>query len=419
MRIRCYRQLMELTEAQNQARLIFDNEQKHPTLNYRYVSSEWPEEMKYEHNPSYSPAGAGIIALNRIRKRLPRKVYENPNQWQLESTNYTLLMAIYSQLSEANRGLFLGGSLNVWTRKYIVASVEAQHYFPSWGGHTSALPLLAEFCVRNNQLRLLLAVLKNVELPTASIAVMFAQLSEMITLNFTVFADAELAAMPEALKPVREMAYRQTWPNRRPRGAPGPVEVNEHYKEGFRAEGVEIVRAIDAFLVQCEEARYWYVKGVLLQLRNPEIESDKTQVISYLERLGFTEDMRQSLNVAEQNYRAESDGFELKTCLGHLRSFLEQLHIQACVPIAASIGDPEPPQKWGKATLFLRTNGILSQMEEAFITSLYTITSDEAIHPTVAQREYARIRRNMIIEYGLMFLTVLDKKGFRVGRPTS
>lgn len=244
---------MELTEAEDQARLIFENEQDHPTLDYRYISSEWPEEMRYERNPQWSPAGAGMMALPRIRNRFPREVYENPNNWQLESINYTLIMAICSQLSEWNRGLFLGGFLNVWTRKYIPHRTEAQHWWPSWNGHTSALPLLAEFCIRNGRLKLLLDVLNNVEMPTPSVAVMFKQLSEMITLNFNVFTDAELAAMPEALK-----------------------------------------------------------------------------------------------------------------------------------------------------------------MEEAFVTSLYTLVSDEAIHPTVAQREYARIRRNMIIEYGLMFLSVLDKKGFKV-----
>ncbi len=220
---KCYCHLMELTEAQNQARLIFENEQNRPTLNYRYISTEWPEELKYEPNASWGAAGAGIIALNRIRKRLPRKVYENPGQWQFESTNYTLIMAIYSNLSDTNRGLFLGGSLNVWTRKYIASRIEAQHWFPSWAGQTSALPLLAEFCIRNGQLRLLLAVLKNVEMPTASIAVMFQQLSEMITLNFNVFTDAELAAMPEALKPVRDMAYAQTWQNCQGRSKSGPV----------------------------------------------------------------------------------------------------------------------------------------------------------------------------------------------------
>ena len=113
----------------------------------------------------------------------------------------------------------------------------------------NALPLLAEFCIRNGRLKLLLNVLKNVEMPTPSVAVMFKQLSEMITLNFNVFTDAELAVMPEALKPVREMAEAQTWQTRRPRGTHGQSETNPHYKQGFSSEGSEIVRAIDAFLV--------------------------------------------------------------------------------------------------------------------------------------------------------------------------
>jgi hypothetical protein len=408
---------MELREALDQARMILDQEDKEPTLNYRFVSKGWPEEMKWGTNirsQNYTPEMAGVIALRQIRKRSPRIVYENPNEWQFESTNYSLLMAIYSQLSESDQGLLIGGLLNIWTRKYIKKTVVAQHLYPSWNGCTSASSLLAEFSVRNKHLKILLGVLDGIELPTASIAVMFVQLSEMISLNFDLFSDRELVVMPAALRNLRDVSYRQTWQTKRPRGATGPVEKNEHYKGGFDVEGDEIANAVDAFLLQCEKARYWYLKGALQQSRNPEIETDKTKVITYLERLGFTRDMRNSLNVAEQNYRDESDGFELKACLGHLRSFLEQLHIQACVPVAASISDTRPPQKWGKATLYLRTNGILSQMEEAFITSLYTLVSDEAIHPLVAQREYARLRRNMIIEYGLMFLTVLDKKGMKI-----
>ncbi len=48
-----------------------------------------------------------------------------------------------------------------------------------------------------------------------------------------------------------------------------------------------------------------------------------------------------------------------------------------------------------------------------FVTSLYTLMSDEGVHPLIAEREYVRIRRNMTYEYGLMFLTVLDKKNLR------
>jgi hypothetical protein len=68
--------------------------------------------------------------------------------------------------------------------------------------------------------------------------------------------------------------------------------------------------------------------------------------------------MVQSLNKAEQLYRIMSDQFELKSCLG-----------------------------------------------------LYTLVSDEAIHPLIAEREYARLFRNMVIEYDLLLLTTLERKG--------
>lgn len=51
---------------------------------------------------------------------------------------------------------------------------------------------------------------------------------------------------------------------------------------------------------------------------------------------------------------------------------------------------------------------------EAFITTLYTLVSDEAIHPLIADREYARLFRNMVIEYGLLFLTTLQRKNIKL-----
>jgi len=34
----------------------------------------------------------------------------------------------------------------------------------------------------------------------------------------------------------------------------------------------------------------------------------------------------------------------------------------------------------------------------------------KSVHPLTADREYARLLRNVTIEYGVMFLTVLDKR---------
>jgi hypothetical protein len=88
------------------------------------------------------------------------------------------------------------------------------------------------------------------------------------------------------------------------------------------------------------------------------------------------------------------------------------LHIQSA-PAFAAPGDA-PPAKWGVATTFLRSKDVISQKDEAFITSLYTLISDEAIHPLIAPREYCRLFRNIVIEYGVLFLTTLQNKGVTV-----
>jgi hypothetical protein len=67
------------------------------------------------------------------------------------------------------------------------------------------------------------------------------------------------------------------------------------------------------------------------------------------------------------------------------------------------------PASWGKAIAYLVKEGVITKSEEEFVTSLYRLVSDTGVHPLVAEREYARLMRNMSIEYGLLFLARLDK----------
>ena len=63
---------------------------------------------------------------------------------------------------------------------------------------------------------------------------------------------------------------------------------------------------------------------------------------------------------------------------------------------------------------YLRDHEVLSPAEEKFAASVYTIISDEAVHPLVAEREYARLFRNVIIEYALLLLAKLAKLGLKL-----
>jgi arginyl-tRNA synthetase len=191
------------------------------------------------------------------------------------------------------------------------------------------------------------------------------------------------------------------------------MEANPHYKMGFSAVGDEIVAAIDGITEECRKARYWYLKGALQELPNLEIENDKLKVEGFLIKLGFSAEMVEALNAAESDYKSTASAFELKNCLSHLRSFLEHLHRESVKSIAAATKQTVV-DRWGDATLYLRQQGYFTKQHETFVASLYTLLSDESVHPLTADREYARLLRNVVIEYGVMFLTILDKRGVTI-----
>lgn len=208
------------------------------------------------------------------------------------------------------------------------------------------------------------------------------------------------------------IAYSKTVEFTRPRGSTNRIR-NPKFDRSVAPQAREIFGICDGIIEECHQARYWYLKGALQQKANLEINFDKSRVQQYLQKLGFTGPLLEVLNAAEQDFRESSTPFELKNCLAHLRSFLEGLHEPASSPLASKTGIAAP-KRWGKTTEMLRSSGILSQTEEAFATSLYTLISGEGVHPLMADRDYARLLRNMVIEYGLMFLIKEDKAGISI-----
>jgi hypothetical protein len=245
---------------------------------------------------------------------------------------------------------------------------------------------------------------------------MLIQLEEMLSFNFTVFSEAELELMPLWLSPLRDMADLQTHSARFPRA--GTKVRNPHYKPGREKIADQIVKRIHNMFLEINQALFLYLKGALHRSPNLEIESDKTKVEGYLVSLGFNEVMAKTLDAAERLYRSAADGFELKSCLGHLRTFYEELHMQVATAMAETAGTT-PPTKFGVALSFLRQQTFFTEKEEKFSGGLYGLISDEAVHSMMAGREYARLMRNMVIEFGLVFLTIMEKRDIKVGASNS
>lgn len=405
---------MDLQSALKQARLILEQEKREPTLGYSYTSDKWPINVHFSLN---AQAGknlflAGIYALTSMRKTRPRDVWEDPNLWKFSSRNYDLVTLILNQLDSLRKEEFLGILIEEeLQRPHHLGSGRSR--FPSWNGDTSALPLLAEVCVRNESFDTLLAKLYPAEMPNANVAVMLIQLEETLSLNFNVFTENDLEQMPKKLSRLYDVAERQTWSERYMRGARGVKEQNPHYRIGWSDVGKEIVNAINALLIGCKKGQYLYLEGALRQSPNFDIENDKAKVESFLVKLGFSKEMVGALNAAETEYKSTATVFELKNCFGHLRSFLEFLHRESAYAITKASGETVAG-KWGAVTVYLRDKGLFTTQHEAFAISLYTLMSDTSVHPLAAEREYARLLRNVVIEYGMMFLTILDKNGIKI-----
>jgi hypothetical protein len=408
---------MDHKEFMGKASQILDEERVRPTVGYEGTITRGEAELA-----EASPGLIALIALKvltrtnslqTLRNSRPRQVREAADEYEFKSANYELLLALYSQVRIDERASFVTLLLNrIRTSKPARSLVPAVR-FPASDGCGSEIPLVTEFCIRTGHVGELSRAIA--EAPESdNLLFLLLQLEETIALNFSVFSDSELEGLATALVVLRTRAHEKSYQYSRPRGVPASARVpNPKYNPAL-AETAELVATVcDGLIEECQQARFWYLKGALQQKANVEINLDKSRVMEYLTSLGFSEPLVKSLNAAEQNYRATATPFELKTCLGHLRSFLEGLHQQACRPFSLQLGKMAPT-KWGDYLQHLRDGGLLSPQEERFAAALFTLLSDEGVHPLMAEPEYARLLRNVVIEYGLMFLTKLDKGGVKL-----
>lgn len=397
------RREMELSDALEKANQILDEERSSPTVTYRYASRSGSPELLVALDGL-----AGPINLSILRQERPRQVLEDPGKFKFTSVNYTLICQLLSQLPEGDRESFIAAVLvRMWEAPGCRKEDSSTH--AAWNYLVSEFPLVAEFAIRNGGKSHLFRLLHEATLIPGH-ALLLRQLEEIIALNYNLFSDKEYEQLSMAAlafgrrAAVEEQSSRST--RTFSRRWPGIGELN------VRVLFSEIHNSAEAVAEQCRKSRYLYLKGQLLEGLNQEINQDKIEVESYLVRFGFSKPLIDSLNEADRLYREQTSQFELKSSMGHLRSFMENLHSEAFPAISAQ-GITAPSPGWGPGLTFLRKSQVLSDHEEKFAAGLYGLISDEAIHPLIAEKEYARLARNMVIEYALLFLRKVEKLGLK------
>jgi len=379
---------MNLLEAIEKAGRILDEERVQPTVGYQQRTLP-------------AKIADAVTQYPSLRGKRCRQVQEDPALFEFNSTNFDLLSALLDQVQqEDKRAIF------AFLRSRIADARSYRHRSQevlgsgAWARSSSELPLIAEFLVRRGDKEHFIGALGEAG-ASPGLTLLLMQLEDMIAFNFTLFNDEEYELLPDTMASImRTIADLE----KRPKPS-STLESNTIYH--VRHEVPAFCRCV---LEVCRKARYLYVKSSLLPGINVEVNQDKNRVRKFLEKLGFTPLLIESLDEAERLYRTTATRFELKSSMGHLRSFLEELHLQACSAAHKKFGG-DRPAKWGEALKYLRDHDVLTKHEELFAAQFYTLMSDTAVHPLAAEREYARLMRNMSIEYGLLLLTKLDKLG--------
>jgi hypothetical protein len=387
---------MELRDAIDKADQVLDEERSSPTVQY----SLRLQAIKID-GPLGEALGVLTLAgesrkLQDIRSQRPRQIEEDPRKWEFKSVNYNLLCALLSRVPEDSRPAFLTSVLARlaskpgWSRS--TKSIQ-----PSWNGLLSEFPLIAEFCIRNGAKRDFLEYLFLVR-TSIGLAVLLRHLEDMIALNFTVLTDSDYISLAVAIRTLGDTASQQL-----------KVAMDEGINGSEMASLCgEILSAKNALQEECRKARYLLLNIELSEGLNLEVNQDKVAVESHLRAQGFSDGLIESLNYTEQIYQSASSGFDFKNCMTHLRSLMEKLHSEGLAKFRVVSTGP-PGREWGWGLNQLQVQGVLTKTEEKYVSALYTLLSDEGVHPIIAEKEYARLARNVVVEYALLFLRKLEK----------
>ncbi len=348
-------------------------------------------------------------ALAENRAEDPRTILQGAHRFQLLSRNYNLLVALLSRIEEGERPAFLQKVAD--RLRFFPGSMRNRAAgFPSWSSQTSEFPVVAEFLIRNEGKSLFFEILGNSE-PSPGLVVLLLQLEDLIVLNHQIFSEADYERLAESVESLSATTQKV---NQRLHAFGHHAEFERWDSYGFNAASTfnTIVGCCNRIIELCRKARFLHLERSLTENMNLEINQDKYVVEDFLRRLGFSGPLATALNEAERLYVPGATEAELKSSVGHLRSFLEYLHVEAIIRVQQKkqIGPPSD-QRWGTVLNYLHVNGLLLKKEEEYVAALYTVISDGGVHPLIARREHARLFRNVVIEYALLFLRKLEQLG--------
>ncbi len=162
-----------------------------------------------------------------------------------------------------------------------------------------------------------------------------------------------------------------------------------------------------ASLVQ--RLRYERLRDQLLEGDNPEINADREELVTRMQKLGFRKEISDALYEIDRRVGAATTPLEFKGCMDLARTVFEEIVEDAAKAAARVSTRPLPTQgpKLGNFQpwyQYLEGLGVLTRDEAALAQTLYNYLSNAGSHRLGSAPEQVRVSKNMVIEFGLMMV---------------
>lgn len=168
-------------------------------------------------------------------------------------------------------------------------------------------------------------------------------------------------------------------------------------------------RNLEALLTEVDDTiqriRYERLRGQLLLGVNPELNTDREELVSRMEGLGFRRDIADALQQLEPKLLAAGTPLDFKGCMDIIRTIFEEIVEDAGKKAAAFTGTAIPSgklkdfQPWKD---LLATTRVLTPDEADLFQKLYNYISNVGAHKLGSSQEHARVAKNTVIEWSLL-----------------
>lgn len=182
----------------------------------------------------------------------------------------------------------------------------------------------------------------------------------------------------------------------------GRDTLSKEYQEGNRARYTldDVIRPIT------RRVEYVRLKAELLSVQNPALDTDRRELLSRLEVLGFSKKLSEALDEIDRKLMGAATAFDFKTAMELLRTFFEEFIEEAAHKVSkkSTVEFPtaEKLNHFSTYKDYLRNSTIIGREEEELLQKLYNYLSNMGSHVLGSTREQFHVSRTTVVEWCMM-----------------